>query len=279
MLPATGYALREANQPYVGNADWNAVEVDFQRAAHPLRQKAYLDGLAFDYVSIHALEISICSPDPPERAYLEALVEVASENGAVAITDHLGFAHARRDGHGAGHVMTPPLTPAALDATCRNIDFVQRQFGDYQLFLENLAHFFVLKGTIDEATFFQHLFRRTGCGLLLDVTNVYANQQNFGTNAAEFIETILATAPSVQIHLAGGFYDEPRQRYIDSHSEPIPEDVWELYRQAVKQAGDRLEAVFIERDWNYPSAEGWASEVARARAIAAEVASSCVARV
>lgn len=279
MLPATGYALREENQAYVGNADWNAVEVDFQRAAHPLRSKAYLDGLKFDYVSIHALEISICSPDPPQLAYLDALVEVAAENGAVAITDHLGFSHARPGGHGAGHVMTPPLTQTSLDVTCRNIETVQRHLGEHPLFLENLAHFFVLEGTLDEATFFQRFLHRTGCGLLLDITNAYANQRNFGTNASEFIEALLMYAPRVQFHLAGGFYDEPRGRYIDSHSEPIPEEVWELYRTALLLGGDRVEAVFIERDWNFPRADGWASEVAQARAIASEVAASPLAGV
>src|SRR5262245_42223 len=128
MLPATGYALREENQPYAGNADWNAVEVDFQRACHPLRRGPYLADLSFDYVSIHALEVSICSAEQPAANYVDRLVEVAAENGAVAITDHLGFSHAGPSGHGAGHVMTPPLTPVSLDVTCRNIDQVQRRF-------------------------------------------------------------------------------------------------------------------------------------------------------
>lgn len=269
MSLATGYALREENRPYVGNADWNAVEIDFQRASHPLRQRAYLDGLEFDYVSVHALEISISSPVPPQASYLDALVEVAAENGASAITDHLGFSHSRR-GYGAGHVMTPPLTEAALDATCRNIEVVQRHFAPYDFYLENLAHFFLLQGEMDEATFLRRMFERTGCGLLLDITNAYANERNFGTDADEFIQAVLAAAPRVQMHLAGGYFDADRGRYIDSHSEPIPEEVWELYRRAIAQAGDRVQAMFIERDWNFPSAAGWASEVHRARHVAAQ---------
>lgn len=267
MKLATGYALREENRPYAGNADWNAVEIDFQRASHPLRTKSYLDGLTFDYVSVHALEISISSPAPPERRYLDALVDVARENNAAAITDHLGFSHGRR-GPGAGHVMTPPLTQAALDATCSNVDYVQRHFQPFDFYLENLAHFFLLAGEMDEATFFQRMLDRTGCGLLLDVTNSYANERNFGASALEFIEAVVPAAPRLQIHLAGGYFDSARQRYIDSHSEPIPAEVWDLYMRAVELAGPKLQAVFIERDWNFPSEAGWASEVHKARHLA-----------
>jgi hypothetical protein len=101
MTPATGYALRDANRPYTDDWAWNAVEIDFQQANHPLRTGPFLQGLSFDYVSVHALELSVSSPDPPETRYLDALVEVAHENGAVAITDHLGFNHGRRGGGGA----------------------------------------------------------------------------------------------------------------------------------------------------------------------------------
>ena len=275
MPPATGYALREANLPYAGNANWNAVEVDFQRASHPLRTRAFLNGLTFDYVSIHALEISISSPTPPAPRYLDALVAVAQENHAVAITDHLGFSHCHR-GPGAGHVMTPPLTLAALDATCRNIDLVQQRFHPVDFYLENLAHFFLLAGDMDEATFICRMLERTGCGLLLDITNAYANERNFGTSAREFIETVVPVAPRMQIHLAGGYFDSARQRYIDSHSEPIPSEVWDLYVRALELAGTKTQAVFIERDWNFPSEAGWASEVHKARHLAQHVDSAAL---
>lgn len=271
MTPATGYALRDANRPYTDDWAWNAVEIDFQQANHPLRTGPFLEGLSFNYVSVHALELSVSSPDPPETRYLDALVEVAHENGAVAITDHLGFNHGRRGGAGAGHVMTPPLTRAALDTTCRNIEFIQRRFEPFGFYVENLAHFFLLAGEMDEAAFFDRLLRRTGCGLLLDITNAYANQVNFGADARDFIAAALPGAARVQMHLAGGFFHEERGRYIDSHSEPIPEAVWELYRLALEIAGDKVDAVFIERDWNFPAEAGWRNEVHKARAIAEAV--------
>src|SRR3569623_2128695 len=127
MLPAIGYAMREQNRPCADEPTWTGVEFDFQRACHPLRMAPYLAGLNFDYVSVHALDLSIASPDAPLQSYLDALVAVAEENGAQAITDHLGFSHGEQGGPSVGHVTAPPCTVEALDATCRNIDLIQRQ--------------------------------------------------------------------------------------------------------------------------------------------------------
>lgn len=268
MIPATGYALRDANRDFANDTAWTAVEIDFARADHPLRTEPYLKGFSFDYVSVHALELSVSSPNPPENRFLDALIEVAEENGAAAITDHLGFTHAEPGGAGVGHVTTPPLTEAALDASCRNIELIQRRIGRFSFYLENLAHFFLLKGEMTEAEFFCRLLDRTGCGLLLDITNSYANEQNFGASAREFIEAVLPVAPRLQLHLAGGYFDQRLGRYIDSHSEPIPEEVWQLYDLVLEQALGKIDAVFIERDWNFPCEAGWRNEVHRARHMA-----------
>jgi uncharacterized protein (UPF0276 family) len=156
----------------------------FQRASHPLRLVPYLDGLNFAYASVHTLELSVVSPEPPSLTYLDALVAIAKENGAVAITDHLGFNQGEPGGANVGHVTAPAWTPSALDATCRNVDFIQRHFGKFPFFLENLAHFFVFRGTMSEADFFRRVLEKTGCGLLLDVTNAYANAMKQAVDVA-----------------------------------------------------------------------------------------------
>src|SRR4051812_42959510 len=140
MKPAIGYALRDQMRALVSEPAWTGVEIGFQRANHPLRLRPYLDGLKFDYVSVHTLEMSVCSPEPPKADYLDALRAVAEENGARAITDHLGFTHARRGGPAMGHVTAPPWTEAALDATCRNVECIKRHFGPFDFFVENLPH-------------------------------------------------------------------------------------------------------------------------------------------
>jgi len=124
-----------------------------------------------------------------------------------------------------------------------------------------------------EAEFLTRLLNRTGCGWLLDVTNVYANSVNHGGDPYEFIRAVMPHAPRVQMHLAGGYFDERAKRYFDSHSKPIHDEVWDLYRFALQQGHGKVDAVFIERDDEYPDETGWRGEVRQARAIAEEVSS------
>lgn len=269
MTPAIGYALREQNRRIVQtDRAINAVEITFERADDPLRTERYLGDSHFDYVSIHALKLSPGSYDPPAREYLDEIKSIAMENDATSVSDHLGFTRDHNRGVELGHFAPVPFTPAALDVVTRNVELIQRHFEPLHFFLENIAYLFRLDGTMGEAEFLSQLLRRTGCGWLLDVTNVYANSVNFHFDPFEFIAHVLPAAPRVQMHLAGGYFDQKLNRYLDSHSEPIPDAVWDLYRFALREAGDKTEAVFIERDENFPDANGWRNEVRQVRQIA-----------
>jgi uncharacterized protein len=272
MVPAIGYAIREQNRLVLDDPAINAAEITFERADDPLRVDRYVRETDFDLVSVHALKLSVASPDAPARKYLAALKAIAQENGAESISDHLGFT---RDGNGGvemGHFAPPPFTLAAVDATCRNIDHIQAYFGETRFYLENIAYLFTFDGALSEADFLSRVLERTGCGWLLDVTNVYANGRNFGYDAYEFIEQVMPHADRVQMHLAGGFYDERSGMYIDSHSHPIPDPVWDLYRHALELGHGRVGAVFVERDQNFPDENGWREEIRRVRGIAEDVA-------
>jgi uncharacterized protein (UPF0276 family) len=271
MLPAIGYGIRRENRPFLDDPAINAGEITLEHAADPLRVDNFLGRQAFDYVSVHALELSVASPVPPPRAYLELLKTVAEENGADAVSDHLGFTRDMPGGVGMGHFAPPPFTPEALDATCRNVERIQKAVGGRPFFLENIAYLFLFQGTMTEAEFLSRVLSRTGCGWLLDVTNTYANARNHGYDARDFIRAVMPTAKRVQMHLAGGYLDEETSSYVDSHSEPIADDIWELYRFALEQGRGKVDAVFIERDDNYPDEQGWRGEARTARLIAWEV--------
>jgi uncharacterized protein (UPF0276 family) len=270
MSPFTGYAMRDQNRAFADDPAWTGVEIDFHRASHALRVNPYLHRHSFSYVSVHALELSVASLDPPRRRYLNELAAVAQENGAAAVSDHLGFNDARRDGPAVGHVIAPACTQEALDAVCRNVDHIQRYLGDTPFYLENLSHFFYWPGEMDEIEFVCRMLERTGCGLLLDVTNAYADELNFGRDARSFIRTAVASAAKLQMHLAGGFFDSRTGRYVDSHSEPTPEPVWDLCREALRLGRHKFQALFIERDWNFPGEDGWRAELERLRQVADE---------
>jgi uncharacterized protein (UPF0276 family) len=272
MVPAIGYAIREQNRPILDDPAINAAEITFERADDPLRVEKYVRDMDFEHVSVHALKLSVASPDAPGLNYLEALKAIAMENNAETISDHMGFTRDEHEGVEMGHFAPPPYTEAALEATSRNVDLIQNYFGDTRFYLENIAYLFQFEGTMTEAEFLKRVLKNTGCGWLLDVTNVYANSINFKYDAYEFIAEVMPIADSVQMHLAGGFWDEESQMYIDSHSHAIPEDVFKLYQHSLEVAGDKTNAVFIERDQEFPDEAGWRGEVRRVREIAEQVA-------
>jgi hypothetical protein len=130
MLPAIGCAIREQNRPILSDPAINAAEITFERANDPLRVDRYLHDQDFDLVSVHALKLSVASPDAPAQRYLDALKAIAQENGAESVSDHLGFTRDTDNGVEMGHFAPPPYTDAALACTCRNIDIIQKHFGD-----------------------------------------------------------------------------------------------------------------------------------------------------
>ena len=270
MTPAIGLGIRRQNRPILGDPAINGAEVTFEQADDPLRLGRFIGDHDFDYVSVHALKLSVACPEPPARHYLDALRAVADENGAAAVSDHLGVT---RDGHGRielGHFAPAPYTAEALDVVCHNTERIQEYFGDRPFFLENIAYLFRFRGAMGEAEFLRRVLERTGCGWLCDVTNVYANGRNFGYDPYAFISEVTPAASRVQMHLAGGLYNKRLGLYIDSHSRPIPDAVWDLYRHALRLGRDKVEAVFIERDQDFPNADGWRAEVRQARRIAEE---------
>ncbi len=268
MVPAIGYAIREQNRYILDDPAINALEITFERADEPLRVERYVGDIDVDHVSVHALKLSPGCPDPPGKNYLEALKAIAAENGAESISDHLGFTRDAHDGVEMGHFAPVPPTTDALDVTSQNLELIMRHFAPLNFYLENIAYLFRLEGSMSEAEFLSKLLRRTGCGWLLDVTNVYANATNFGFDGYAFIDEVMPAAERVQMHLAGGFFDEKAGMYIDSHSHPVPDPVWDLYRHALRAGAGKVDAVFIERDQNFPDEDGWRGEVRRVRQIA-----------
>ena len=279
MVPAIGYAIREQNRPILDDPAINAAEITFERADDPLRVEKYVRDMDFDLVSVHALKLSVASPDAPGLNYLEALKAIAQENNCESVSDHMGFTRDGHDGVEMGHFAPPPYTEAALEATSRNVDLIQNYFGDIRFYLENIAYLFRFDGTMTEAEFLKRVLQNTGCGWLLDVTNVYANAVNFNYDAYEFIADVMPHATGVQMHLAGGYWDEQSQMYIDSHSHPIPDDVFKLYQHALELGGEKTTAVFIERDQEFPDEAGWRGEVRLVRDIAEQLAAARKSRI
>ena len=199
MLPSIGYALREQNRDMLTDPAIDAVEITFERADDPLRLERYLGELEQPYVSVHALKLSPGSPELPSREYLDSLKSIADENDACSISDHLGFTRDSQNGVEMGHFAPLPMTVQALDAASRNLEVIQDYFAPRHFFLENIAYLFRLEGKMSESAFLAKLLQRTGCGWLLDVTNVYANATNFEFDPYAFISEVMPSAERVWV--------------------------------------------------------------------------------
>jgi uncharacterized protein (UPF0276 family) len=272
MAPSIGFGLRPENRHLLADPSARpAVEITLEHADDPLRIDRFLAANHPPYVSIHSLELSLSSPVTPPEEYMDTLNAIALENDATAVSDHLGFTRDSSGKHAMGHFAPPPFSPDALRATRRNVEWIQNRLSGLPFYVENIAYFFALPGPMSEAEFLRRLMADTGCGWLLDVTNLYANSINHGYDARAFLDEVMPVASSVQMHLAGGFMDRKSKFYIDSHSEPVPQPVWDLYDYALQLGRGKVEAVFIERDDNFPQTQGWLDELDHARRIAVSV--------
>jgi len=131
------------------------------------------------------------------------------------------------------------------------------------LILENIAcPFDIPYADMSEGEFLARLVDRTGCGLLLDVANLYYNARNRGRDPLTDLDAFPLEAV-VQCHLAGGHRDG--DEWVDSHAFAVPEPVWQLFEAVVERAPVR--AAIVERDDNVPAFTVLANEAARARTV------------
>lgn len=212
-------------------------------------------------VVLHGVSLSIGSSDGLDRDYLRRLRALADEIQPLFVSDHLSWS--RVAGFSSHDLLPVPYTSEALDMVCRNIDMAQEALGRAMLF-ENPSSYVAFEGAeMAEWEFIDAMARRTGCGLLLDVNNVYVSAHNHGFDAHAFLCGIPASHVR-QIHLAG--HTEGPGLLIDTHDQPVCDDVWSLYATARSLLGDV--ATMIERDDAIPPLPELLAELDIARAIA-----------
>ena len=217
-------------------------------------------------LSLHGVGLSLAADEDPAPGHLAALKRLADRFEPFAMSEHLAWS--QRSGVYHPDLLPFPRTAEALDRIVANVGRTQDALGR-QILIENPSLYLQIRGhEFGEVEFLAELSRRSGCGLLVDVNNVYVSASNMGFSAADYIDS-LPTAAIGEIHLAGHSNDEnPRSSLlIDSHGEPISEAVWDLYERLVRRIGPR--PTLIERDDNIPSFGDLIAERDRACAILA----------
>jgi len=209
-------------------------------------------------VALHGVSMSIGSADGLRRDYLVRLKALVAAVDPLYVSDHLSWS---RIGRFNSHDLLPlPYTEEALDVVCANIDRAQDAVGRAMLF-ENPSSYLTFAGaSMTEWEFLARMCERTGCGLLLDVNNVFVSAANHGFDPFAFLDGIPAQHVR-QIHLAG--HSEGDGLLIDTHDQPVPDGVWALYAHAVTRCGPV--ATMIERDADIPPLSELLAELALAR--------------
>jgi uncharacterized protein len=216
-------------------------------------------------VSLHGVCMSIGGPNPLDKAHLERFRSLVERYEPALVSEHLAWSTHERAYF--NDLLPLPYTQATLATVCDHIDEVQDVVGR-RILLENPSTYVVFrKSTLSETDFIRSIVRRTGCGLLLDVNNVFVSATNHGFSALEYLADFPLSEVG-EIHLAGHSEqsdDEGDRLLIDSHDRPVADAVWKLYELVVTRSGPL--PTLVEWDSNIPDWPVLEAEAMAAQAI------------
>jgi uncharacterized protein (UPF0276 family) len=218
-------------------------------------------------ISLHGVGLGIGSgrgrfADRHFEHHLARVREVVERIEPVLVSEHLCWGTA--DDRHLNDLLPLPLTRQALDLVCERVDRIQSQLRR-QILLENVSTYLRYRAdAMSEAEFLTEVARRTGCGVLLDVNNLYVNQCNHDEDALVAMGTIVHGTVG-EIHLAGHLVTD--DAVIDHHGAHVDDKVWQLYAAALQRFG--AVPTLIEWDTDIPALDVLLNEAQRARDTAA----------
>ena len=209
-------------------------------------------------VSLHGVGLGLASKTPLDAVHLSALKQLCSSVQPVLVSEHLCWNAA--DNMVINDLLPFPYTGAALLHVAQRVEQVQETLGR-QLLVENLSSYLSFtRSEMSEGEFLAELSRRTGCGILFDVNNLYVNARNLGVGAEAFIRA-LPPAAVAEYHLAG--HSSRDGCLVDTHSTYVCAEVWDLYEVALQHIGPR--PTLIEWDTDIPELRVLSGEAAKAQ--------------
>jgi uncharacterized protein (UPF0276 family) len=266
-IPASaGIGLRFPHHRHVVEnrpaAAWFEVHAEnYMAGGAPL---SYLETIRRDYpISLHAVGLSLGGANAFDAEHLARLKQLADRVEPDLISDHLSWSAI--DGVYLADLLPLPYTEEALAVVANNIDRAQTALGR-TILVENPSTYLAFTASvIDEPEFLAELTRRTGCGILCDVNNIYVSARNLGADPYDYFP-VLVGAPIGEIHLAGHAVrqlDDGREIRIDDHGSTVAPAVWALYAHALSLLGQV--PTLIEWDTEIPAFAILEGEAAQAQ--------------
>lgn len=216
-------------------------------------------------VRLHGVSLGAASTEAVAPRRLDQIARLVNRVEPEAWSEHLAFV--RGGGVELGHLCAPSRRPETAAGAIANLRAAARVAGTAPL-VENAAALGVPPAsTMDETEWTREILDGSGCGLLLDLHNLHANERNCGTEAAGFIDSVTrgGGAPR-EIHIAGGRWTESlgSRRLVDDHLHDVPRDVFALLARVAART-DRPLTVILERDGAWPGVPALLAELGRAR--------------
>lgn len=211
----------------------------------------------------HGLALSLGSAEGLDPIYTNHYVNLLQQTQPPWCSDHIAFT--RANGIDIGHLTPLPKTKASLKAIRSNITTFQQQT-DVPLILENITEpFRYTEEQFSDADFLCEICEQNDVGILLDVTNLFINAENYRFDPITFLQR-LPRERIVQLHFVGARFEDGK--WHDSHGSPTQEPIWQLLTEVVKYGC--VKGILLERDLNIPDLSELLPELARARHILQE---------
>lgn len=225
-----------------------------------------LEGLRRDHpLSLHGVCMSIGGPEPLDRAHLARFRGLVARYQPALVSEHLAWS--THETSFFNDLLPLPYNKETLARVCDHIDEVQEAIRR-PILLENPSTYVAFRdSTMCETDFIRTVAERTGCGLLLDVNNVFVSAVNHCFSASQYLADF-PLALVGEIHLAGHTAqseDEGERLLIDSHDGPVADAVWKLFEIVIAHRGPI--PTLIEWDSNIPDWPVLKTEAAAAQAI------------
>lgn len=216
-------------------------------------------------VSLHGVCMSIGGLNPLDQTHLDRFAGLVERYEPFMVSEHLAWS--THDDIFYNDLLPLPYTDATLARVCEHIDQVQQAIGRPMLLENPSTYVLFAQSTWTETDFLREIVRRTGCGLLLDINNVFVSATNHGFSATDYLADF-PLAHVGEIHLAGHDEqedDEGAPLLIDSHDRPVADPVWTLYERVIRQCGPIT--TLVEWDADVPEWPILRSEAAAAERI------------
>lgn len=264
-MPGVGYKPQHFNDILRDAAPVGWLEIHAENymgdGGRPLAQLRHLSE-RFP-ISVHGVGLSIGGEDPLDPDHLARLKHLVSWLNPASFSEHLAWS--THDSQFLNDLLPLPYTDTTLTRVADHIDQVQEALGR-QMLLENPSSYLAFtQSTMSETDFLRELARRTGCGLLLDVNNVFVSATNLGYSPIEYIDAYPLDRVK-EIHLGGHDEDEDDHGaplLIDSHGRAVVDPVWTLLDETLARTGAR--PLLIEWDTDVPDWATLRAETVRAQ--------------